>query len=276
MLIFRYFTILFIIFYQNLTKKLPNYNSKNLENATRSQCTNLQNIEEVIPVLIMTEKNETILLPCKVCSENETYSSRVWKKEDFSGSLNKVKTDLHDDDDTNRIIVNENHELIIKNITVDDVGFYFCYDLDSNYTKLKYLVDILNEDNVKLAYLNTTAVFNLTAAAIPYLEPCQHKKSIHYLKNYECTYKWESWGPCDRCLSIGERRRIGRCRLRMKIKITKVILLENKDVDKTIDYFLPVFSAGCHSYIFDNDESAKKIFEKIPNIIVKDRCQTNC
>lgn len=70
-------------------------------------------------------------------------TGRIWRRRNLNGDEEEVKLDLHDDDVKNRVFVDRDHNLIIRDVTEEDGAYYFCYDMESNFTTSAIKMDIL-------------------------------------------------------------------------------------------------------------------------------------
>lgn len=50
---------------------------------------------------------------------------------------------MHDDDTKNRVFVDQDHNLIIRNVNEEDGAYYFCYDMGNETSSVSLKMDIL-------------------------------------------------------------------------------------------------------------------------------------
>ncbi|GBM68976.1 hypothetical protein AVEN_24375-1 [Araneus ventricosus] len=91
------------------------------------------------------------------------------------------------------------------------------------------------------------------------------------LSKYKCYAEWGPWGQCDVCGKIGERRKIGECRLQ---KFAKAKM--ETPQGRVVEADFPIVGVGCHSFLLDQLPQAKKILSQIPNLVLIEKCEVSC
>lgn len=77
--------------------------------------------------------------------EEDDPEPKVWYKANSIGNVTKgeVKLDMSNNKNLSRIYVNQDHSLVIQNITHSDSSFYFCqpYQVQELETNLNFYLD---------------------------------------------------------------------------------------------------------------------------------------
>ncbi|KAG8185996.1 hypothetical protein JTE90_027666 [Oedothorax gibbosus] len=220
-------------------------------------------------VLVLSTLGSDVRLPCNYCNKRPGISGRIWRRKSLHGKENPVKLDMHDDPAKNRVFVVEDHSLIIRQVTEQDGAYYFCYDAEDEHAKMDILLDVEHRTELDPLELNMPAVLN--KEVLKWLKTCKGIKTIPSLSKYECYAEWGSWSKCDVCGKIGERKRVGVCRLQ---KLEKVEIQAPKGNLVQADF--PIVGVGCHSVLLDALPAAKEILQKIPNIVLIEKCEVSC
>ncbi|KAG8185995.1 hypothetical protein JTE90_027666 [Oedothorax gibbosus] len=168
-------------------------------------------------VLVLSTLGSDVRLPCNYCNKRPGISGRIWRRKSLHGKENPVKLDMHDDPAKNRVFVVEDHSLIIRQVTEQDGAYYFCYDAEDEHAKMDILLDVEHRTELDPLELNMPAVLN--KEVLKWLKTCKGIKTIPSLSKYECYAEWGSWSKCDVCGKIGERKRVGVCRLQKLEKV---------------------------------------------------------
>ncbi|GFT07198.1 uncharacterized protein NPIL_179012 [Nephila pilipes] len=193
-----------------------------------------------VPVLLFTGTlNRNVRLPCHYCSEKPGISGRKWRKRNLHGNMSDVVLDMHDNPDKNRIFVNPDHSLSIQKVRREDGGYYFCYDVEDKQGTAK--MDILLDE------------------AIP------------AVSKYECYAEWGTWSKCNACGKIGQRTRVGECRLQRFVKAQM-----KTPEGSVVEADFPIVGVGCHSLLLAQVRKASWILSRVPNIVVMDLCKVSC
>lgn len=90
----------------------------------------------IIPIQFFTKNRSS--------NENDDSRPKIWYKYDqIGGSPHEVELGMNNDKTQNRIHLNNEHGLIINNMTENDTGLYYCKRLDEELEeeKYNYLVD---------------------------------------------------------------------------------------------------------------------------------------
>ncbi|GFR12728.1 uncharacterized protein TNCT_531091 [Trichonephila clavata] len=179
-----------------------------------------------VPVLLLTGKlNRNVRLPCSYCNEKIGISGRKWRKRSLRGNVSDVVLDMHDNPSKNRIFVNSDHSLSIKKVRKEDGGYYFCYDIEDIHGKARMdiLLDVVYRTTLVSKEINKLA--DLGKEVAKWSKPCENLKSISAVSSFECYPEWGAWSKCDKCDQIGQRKRVGECRLqrfvKAKMKVSK-------------------------------------------------------
>lgn len=110
--------------------------------------------------LIDAKLFQEVTLQCHYCNEEDDFQPRNWYKIDNLGlgELHELELSMANERDLNRVRVNGDHTLIIKNFSETDRGLYICKALnkDEKAEEFKYLVDVVYDLNItgKRFYLN--------------------------------------------------------------------------------------------------------------------------
>ncbi|GIY24174.1 uncharacterized protein CDAR_300631 [Caerostris darwini] len=212
-----------------------------------------------IPVVLMLAQiGKDIRLPCHYCNQNPGITGRVWRRRTLHGRQKAVSLDMHDDPKKNRVFTTQDHSLVIRRVRPQDGAYYFCYDIEdkSGSAKIDILLDGMPVD------------FN---KEIPkWLKSCQNIRKFKALSRYKCYAEWGPWSKCDACGKVGQRKRIGECRLQ------KFVKAQMETEGKTVKADFPIVGVGCHSVLLDVIPVAKKILYKIPNLVMIEKCEVSC
>ncbi|CAC5404428.1 unnamed protein product [Mytilus coruscus] len=108
-----------------------------------------QNRGAPLQLMYSVEENEHIVLTCHYCGDKETYGKTIeWKKLDRKKAkgrqfrIVRIDIDMHDDDKDNRVFIDEEYGLHIKNATTADRGTYFCHDMKTRDIYVKKYLDV--------------------------------------------------------------------------------------------------------------------------------------
>lgn len=96
--------------------------------------------------LINVELNETLILECHYCGENDDSKPKNWYiSSPKNVTVREVPIDMHKNESLNRISVTLDHELVIHHVIQEDYGTYFCRNLQESETEnfLNYIVESL-------------------------------------------------------------------------------------------------------------------------------------
>ena len=161
----------------------------------------------------------------------------------------EVQLDMHDNALLNRVYTTPEHTLVIKNIQFGDEGSYFCDSYgggsgnDLSYErafkdgefKFFYHIDVVSATppNVSL----------VSADGIRY--PRAREAQVHRKYNANVFTAWGSWGQCNDCGRVGEKKRTGRC----------MVKIADKSESPRVQFFdrvLRMYKSGtpCHSSLF--------------------------
>lgn len=228
-------------------------------------------MKDIPVVLTIATLGSEARLPCHYCNEKLGISGRVWRRRNIHGHETEVNLDMHDDDTKNRVFVEGDHTLVIRNIKEDDGAYYFCYDKEdeNGLAKMDILLDVGYRNPLEPVILDVPV--ELDKEVLRIMERCSNLKNVKSMSLYKCYAEWGQWSNCDVCGEIGKRRKIGECRLQ---KLVTVNIESPKG--KEIEAEFPVVGVGCHSVLLNVVPDAKTILNKIPNIILTEKCKVSC
>ncbi|VDH90421.1 Hypothetical predicted protein, partial [Mytilus galloprovincialis] len=108
-----------------------------------------QNRGAPLQLMYSVEEHEHIVLTCHYCGDKETYGKTIeWKKLDRKKAkgrqfrIVRMDIDMHDDENDNRVYIDEEYGLHIKNATTADRGTYFCHDMKTKDVYVKKYLDV--------------------------------------------------------------------------------------------------------------------------------------
>lgn len=95
---------------------------------------------------------QEVTLQCHYCNEEDDSQPRNWYKIDNLGlsQPHELELSMENNMDLNRIRVNTDHTLIIKNFSEPDKGLYICKGLqeDKKNVTFQFLVDVVYDLNI--------------------------------------------------------------------------------------------------------------------------------
>ena len=223
---------------------------------------------------------DTVRLPCRLCdavSSKNIRDAHLWFKfwryindadQQIAWKVLEVQTDMHDDENLNRVLVLPDHTLVIKDFQPNDAGTYFCehYLLrEERLTKLTFTSSDHGEASAialglvwkKLAHdYGVDFLFHLDVtvpssqslvisqdSTFRYAKPS--KPRVFRSQNVVLFTEWSAWSECSTCGRKAEKRRVGRC---------KAQRWNNEEVTSSeyLDYVFFNFPDGvpCHSSLF--------------------------
>ncbi|XP_018568706.1 uncharacterized protein LOC108908986 [Anoplophora glabripennis] len=277
-------TILVVYLFSAVTSTLSQENTK-CRDRNRPVSTEKADLYTVIDATL----NQKLILQCHYCNENDDSEPRNWYKIDKLGLTqpHEVSLSMENEMELNRVLVNLEHSLIIKNFSETDTGLYYCLGLEhtNQDEKYNYLVDLL-VDNVNVTEIETG---NLTAwakyhddyfSSINALFKESHGVEFLRVREYlkldlEIVTQWDQWGICQVCgrpKDEGIRKKKGYCR----IKLTKNG--QGNSTENPDEIYLQNANAiSCRSKrllaIFPEISNLTVV---IPDFILDERCEGIC
>ncbi|XP_030765080.1 uncharacterized protein LOC115889268 isoform X2 [Sitophilus oryzae] len=233
-------------------------------------------------------EGQTLFLRCRFCNAEVTDSPKNWYKVDQLGVTEpyEVKIDMGNDINQNRISVNHKHSLIIKNISAQDAGFYYCvhYEDQTNNEKFNYLVDIVvKEKAVAVETGNITAwakyqenyffsINNLFKESSG-TEFVYIRDQLHI--SMELITQWAPWSKCQVCgrpQGNGIMKRKGMCRIKLGVMS---VLPGNLSAGELYLFKAPAVS--CRSTKLQRMfPQISNLTSVIPDFVQDDRCDGIC
>ncbi|XP_067009489.1 uncharacterized protein [Anabrus simplex] len=159
----------------------------------------------------------------------------------------------------NRVHVQPDHTLVIQNITKNDTAIYFCHGIFGQEMQFKYnyLIDPVMNTSVSplVGNLNDWKEYHEN-----YLMPLNGLIQVLMSPTFAVLYnpirvqlkartEWEIWGPCVACnRPQGERRRVGKCRLKVSAPKFKNVSIYKSD-KHTQEILRGISQLSCQSYL---------------------------
>ncbi|XP_076330808.1 uncharacterized protein LOC143236432 [Tachypleus tridentatus] len=175
--------------------------------------------------LVSVDIDEDAKLRCRTCNKTVDQAGKLWKRRTVTGELKEVNLDMHDDENKNRIYVEEDHTLVIKKVARKDLGYYFCHnnEVREDTYEIEYLLDVSRKSPELLKTTESNEeleeILNLKVGKLHLQGQINHSFTPNIM--------WGSWNTCSKCGSVGTRKRIGECRLSRYVE-TKVKVTQHK------------------------------------------------
>ncbi|RWS17159.1 hypothetical protein B4U79_17737 [Dinothrombium tinctorium] len=226
---------------------------------------------------------EKIKLSCNYCDQRAKYDSALWKKRAFiTNEISDVKIDTHSDDLENRVVLGKTMSLIFRKVTLEDSGYYFCFDREkqTTYPRIEYLLDVQEQSKTKpvsgtkkdFDSFMEKYIFPLNATFYEEKFEVKTPKGSNetlYLDTtkYIVVMDWEEWSECEPCGSKnGQKSREAYCRLYQKINLVK----NGRALE------IPQPSIGCRSRLLNVVPKLARKLQSIPNFLRIESCEVNC
>ncbi|KAL1513470.1 hypothetical protein ABEB36_002876 [Hypothenemus hampei] len=238
--------------------------------------------------LVDVIERQNLVLRCRFCKEEPSTRPKNWFKVDHIGvsEPHEVKLDIDNDINRNRISVNHKHSLLIRNFSIEDVGFYYCihYEDKTNNEKFNFLVDIVFPE--KQIPVEKGSITDWSRYHDDYFSPVNllfnssTAPEFVYFRNVlkvnaELVTQWDPWTACQACnRPAGEAvmKRTGSC----KIKLTS---FGNHGRNLTPDkvYLLNAPAISCKSEkLFHIFPMISNYTRAIPDFVLQDKCIATC
>lgn len=131
---------------------LPLFFSTSHEDECRERDRPISTAKEDSYTIIDAKLFQEVTLQCHYCNEEDDSQPRNWYKIDNLGlsESHELELSMDNDMDLNRIRVNTDHTLIIKNFSNSDRGLYTCkgFQENGNKSEFAYLVDVVYDVNL--------------------------------------------------------------------------------------------------------------------------------
>ncbi|XP_077296776.1 uncharacterized protein LOC143918680 [Arctopsyche grandis] len=194
---------------------------------------------------VMKEKNidaslkQTIILECRTCSEESNRMNKHWFKRTIGTNNTFSDEFIVSKNDSGNVYLDHMHRFVIRDITVDDIGLYYCKHLQDDHIKEGYIyfVDIVDTSTQENLVGNSSVWSDFY---FKYIQPTNEK--LEGLgSNLTVFLEWETWSPCSPYDSFHKRTqsRIGKCRIRS----------EGLNISVEIDKHRPNLTLSCRSQL---------------------------
>lgn len=131
---------------------LPLFFSSSREDGCRERDRPISTAKEDSYTIIDAKLFQEVALQCHYCNEEDDSQPKNWYKIDNLGlrESHELELSMDNDMDLNRIRVNTDHTLIIKNFSESDRGLYTCKGLQDNgeEAEFTYLLDAVYDMNI--------------------------------------------------------------------------------------------------------------------------------
>lgn len=131
---------------------LPLFFSRSQEDECRERDRPISSAKGDSYTIIDAKLFQEVVLQCHYCNEEDNSQPRNWYKIDNLGlgEPHELELSMENDLDLNRVRVNTDHTLIIKNFSDSDRGLYICEALqrDEKREDFAFLVDAVYDLNV--------------------------------------------------------------------------------------------------------------------------------
>nr|CAI5846918.1 unnamed protein product [Callosobruchus analis] len=236
--------------------------------------------------LVDATLGDNLILQCHHCDENPTAEPKNWFKTSRPGwdQPREVRLSMDNDMELNRVTVNTEHSLIIKNVDDTDSGLYFCWNLGEmqGNDRFNYLVDTVYEElqSVEAGNISDWLKYH-DESYQPINKLFASSKSDEFVRlreslnvDLEVITHWDSWGPCDACgrsNNQGIKKKRGRCTI-------KVTVRGGGRVTRAEDaYFHNVTIISCRSMrLYKLFPGVSNLTRVVPDFIQDDTCEGVC
>ncbi|XP_063400405.1 uncharacterized protein LOC134685002 isoform X1 [Mytilus trossulus] len=249
-----------------------------------------QNRGAPLQLMYSVEEHEDIVLTCHYCGDKETYGKTIeWKKLDRKKAkgrefrIVRIDIDMHDDDNDNRVYIDEEYGLHIKNATTADRGTYFCHDMKTEDVYVKKFLDVNMLKNFFFSSDRFRVFFHLEVIQetdIPIRKVDKKGKKFskplpeQVSKQDNLVYysSWGDWTPCSVCGAEGERKRRGTCMAKL---YSERQMIENYE---QLYYILRSYKAGlpCRSSMFERYYYRMSKYRDRPDEMEYKSCHVQC
>ncbi|CAH1966909.1 unnamed protein product [Acanthoscelides obtectus] len=183
--------------------------------------------------LVDAAPGDNLVLQCHYCDLNPPTEPKNWFKSSRPGwdTPREVRLSMDNDMELNRMTVNTEHSLIIKNVDETDGGLYFCWNLGdvNGNDRFNYLVDVVFEETQSVEAGNISAWLTYhDQNYLPINKLFTQSNSDEFVRlrdivsvDLELITQWDPWGPCDVCGrpdNHGVKKKRGRCRIKVTVK----------------------------------------------------------
>ena len=250
-------------------------------------------------VALVSGIGDVIRLPCHYCDDppEKAKSAHTWYKykhqrvgDNTEWRASEVELDMHDDDEKNRVFIEPDHTLVIRDLKMADKGSYFCEeynpkrDMDKkfvftsgafNAVSAAALAEVWestpNEENTVDFMYHVDIEFAMEAVLVSssgrgYQKPSEPRTNRS--QNWQAMTMWGDWGECNVCGQRGERRRHGTCTITV---IDPEKPVRNKYISSVLDLYPG--GAACHSSLFIH---MGPTLASLPEEVEVDTCDIPC
>lgn len=240
-------------------------------------------------MLVDAIPGEKITLQCHYCGENDDQQPKIWYKMKAQRDSKPEEVNLGMDSNVthNRIRVTIEHSLIIRNVTINDTGFYYCIGLEGQESanKYSYLIDVVFDNGTNP---ETGSMTKWRQYHEEYLEPVNQmfKKSqseeVVYVReklflSIEVVTEWDHWGPCEVCgrpAGEGRRHKKGFCRIKLTQTTANKPITARSDEESIL---LGVYELSCRSLILERVfPSISQDLKYLPHFVQTEPCDGLC
>nr|CAH7746287.1 unnamed protein product [Callosobruchus chinensis] len=165
--------------------------------------------------LVEAALGDNLVLQCHYCDGNPTAEPKNWFKTSRPGwdEPKEVRLSMDNDMELNRMTVNTEHSLIIKNVDETDSGL-FNYLVDTVFGEIQSVEAGNISDWLKYHDDNYEPINKLFTAS----NSDEFVRLREFLNiDLEVITHWDSWGPCDACgrpNNQGIKKKRGRCTIK--------------------------------------------------------------
>ncbi|XP_022901503.2 uncharacterized protein [Onthophagus taurus] len=237
--------------------------------------------------LFAVEIAQDVVMQCHYCKQQDNEESKIWYKAKTVDNINQteLKIDTNNNKNLSRIYVDIDHSLKILNITINDSGYYSCFNPEWNENErlFNFYIDVAdNSTNIEEGNFTSWAIYtndyfkpinnlfnNSNGANYVYL-----RKTLNVM--LELMTKFSAWGPCETCgrpQGEGIRKMAGMC----AVKISRTNGTFRKVLNETEAIFVKLDKISCKSFLLK--ELVPMIFNTtsvIPDFEISEQCQGAC
>lgn len=206
---------------------------------------------------------ETVKMQCHFCDEPDDEHAKNWFKMDPLDDKFRyqVELDMETNTSLNRIHLNTQHTLTIRNLTQDDRGEYFCKGLEDDElnNKFNFLLDVVIPSDLSPEKGNLThwkKYHDENISPINKMLNQSQSKEVLYLKNdlkvhIELETSWGRPSPCEICgrpKGDGRKYTDGHCRA----KITRLGNPQLSKITADVKMLMRATHLSCRSISLHN------------------------
>ncbi|XP_034946748.1 uncharacterized protein rtv [Chelonus insularis] len=234
-------------------------------------------------LLIDVELNTTLLLNCHFCGESNYHQPRLWYFQDRFQETNEreVEFDMNNNNLENKIYLNPDFDLIIKDFDIKDAGIYKCHGKlgEDSEKRYNYRLEPVFQDN-DAESIPKGNLSDLKGYMEINLIPVTERFAVSRMPDLalvreagvtlEVISELSAWSPCEKCINKhGLKTSKAQCRLKATINEDAF------DTNKIVKFFDNSPLLPCRSHILnDYFPVISKIIRHLPEFLIEKKCKS--